>query len=90
MTFKAITTPFCPLGNNYYRATISCEIELGNNIVDFCDLEDYFKSLNGGPYTTEELCNEVFTTLKEEYGSGKVMVKVLSDSHFPIETIKEG
>jgi len=90
LNFTAPATVFCPLGPNYYRAEVTCEIELGGIIVDFVDLENYFKKeLNGKHLTTEALVNEVFTTLARAYGHPKnLTVKVHSDSHFPIDTIK--
>lgn len=90
MKFTAPVTPFCPLGPNYYRATVTCELELGDKIVDFLDLEAYFKKeLNGSSLTTEDLCDEVFQTLSKVYEPKHIRVTVGSDSHFPIETIKE-
>ena len=90
MRFTVPTTVFCPLGPNYYRGTVTAEVELGDKIVDFLDLEDYFKKdLNGKHLTTEQLCDEEFQHLKSHYEPKHLKVVVLSDSHFPIETIKE-
>lgn len=90
MEFTVPATVFCPLGPNYYRGTVTAEVELGDKIVDFLDLEDYFKKdLNGKPLTTEQLCDEVFQTLNNIYEPKHLRVTVLSDSHFPIKTIKE-
>lgn len=83
-------TVFCPLGPNYYRASVSCEIELNDTITDFLDLEAYFKQeLNGKHLTSEQLCDEVFQKLTSVYEPEHLRVVVRSDSHFPIETIKE-
>lgn len=90
MNFKVPVTVFCPLGPNYYRATLEVKMELGNNIVDFLDLEDYFKKeLNGKHLTTEDLVIEVFNTLDEYYKPMHLSVASHSDSHFDIEVIKE-
>jgi len=90
MKFTAPVTALCPLGPNYYRATVICEVELDKTIVDFNDLEHYFKKdLNGKKLTTENLCNAVFQLFKEIYNPKHLKITVLSDSHFPIETIKE-
>ena len=63
MNFTIPVTVFCPLGPNYYRSTLSVEMELGENIVDFHDLEDYFKvELNGKELTSEDLVIEVFNS----------------------------
>lgn len=89
MNFTAPVTVFCPLGPNYYRAAVTCEIELDAFIVDFIDLENYFKKeLNGKELTTEALAGEVFAALEKAYAPKSITVKVHSDSHFPIDTIK--
>lgn len=89
MKFTAPATVYCHLGANYYRASVTCEMELADRIVDFIDLEDYFKKeLNGKSLTTEELVGEVFATLEREYAPKTLTVTVHSDSHFPIDTIK--
>lgn len=90
MEFTVPVTVFCPLGPNYYRAQISVKMELGNVIVDFLDLEKYFKvELNGKSLTTEDLVIEVYNTLNETYKPIHLIVSSHSDSHFPIEVIKE-
>lgn len=90
MNFEVPVTVFCPLGPNYYRANIKVEMELGNFIVDFLDLEEYFKkTLNGKELTTEDLVIEVFNTLNETYKPMHLLVSSHSDSHFPIDVIKE-
>ena len=90
MCFSAPATPYCRLGQNYYRAKVEVEIELAKHIVDFCDLETYFKAdLNGADLTVEELCNEVFETLRNAYKPHSIKVTVNSDSHFPIAVTKD-
>lgn len=89
MEFTVPVTPFCPLGPNYYRATVECVVELDGYIIDFLDLEEYFKvKLNGAKLTTEALASEVYETLMREYLPLSVVVRVHSDSHFPITTEK--
>lgn len=89
MEFTVPVTAFCPLGPNYYRATAECSVELTDRIVDFLDLEDYFKKeLNGKHLTTEDLCDEIHSTLMREYNTEHVVVTISSDSHFPIRTTK--
>ena len=90
MKMSVPVTVFCPLGPNYYRATINIEIELGDVIVDFLDLEDYFKKeLNGKHLTSEDLVIEIFNHLDEAYKPMHLTVSSKSDSHFAIEVIKE-
>ena len=88
--FAVPVTVNCPLGQNYYRARVFVDIELGDKIVDFLDLEDYFKkSLNGLDLTTEALAAEVRDTMVREYEPKAVRVEVISDSHFEIHTVTE-
>ena len=90
MKFTVPVTPFCPLGPNYYRATINVEMELGEVIVDFLDLEDYFKKeLNGKDLTSEDLVVEIYNKLDEVFKPMHLKVSSSSDSHFAIEVIKE-
>ena len=90
MSFSVPVTPFCPLGPNYYRAQVDVEIELNNIIVDFLDLEDYFKKeLNGKSLTTEDLTIEVFNTLDEIYKPMHLKVTSHSNSHFDLGITKE-
>jgi len=90
LEFSIPVTAFCPLGPNYYRARVSVEIELGTVIVDFLDLEAYFKTeLNGKKLTTEELTIEIFNTLNEVYKPIHLKVTSNSDSHFDLKVTKE-
>lgn len=90
MYFTVPVTPFCPLGPNYYRALVEVSIELKDTIVDFLDLEDYFKKeLNGKSLTTEDLTIEVFNKLNEVYKPMHLKVTSHSNSHFDLSVTKE-
>jgi len=88
--FTVKVTAFCPLGGNYRTMTLDCKVAIDDTYVDMLDLEHYFqKELNGGEFTAEALAEEVYTTLKREYNSPKVSVLVHSDTHLPIDVIRE-
>jgi hypothetical protein len=90
MNFEVPVTVYCTLGRNYYRARLNVKMQLGDTIVDFIDLENYFKvELNGRHLTTEDLVIEVFNKLSEVYKPMHIRVASHSDSHFPIEIVKE-
>jgi hypothetical protein len=90
LNFTVPVTAFCPLGPNYYRAMVDVKIELGDKIVDFLDLEDYFKKeLNGKPLTTEDLTIEIFNKLNDTYNPKHLRVASHSNSHFELEVVKE-
>lgn len=89
-SFRVPVTVNCPLGKNYYRATVLIRIILRDKIVDFLDLEHYFKSeLNGMLLTTEHLAAKICEDMAREYNPSFVRCEVVSDSHFEIHTIKE-
>ena len=88
--FTVPVVVFCPLGDDYYNTTVVVDVELRKKIVDFIDLEDYFKkSLNGLDLTTEAIAAEVRDTMVREYEPQAVRVEVISDSHFEMHTITE-
>lgn len=90
MKFEVPVVCYCTLGDNYYKPILNIEIGLSSKIVDFLDLEVFFKKeLNGAKYTSEELVGKVFDTMKEIYNPKYLFVQVSSDSHFSIKTIKE-
>lgn len=90
MNISVPVTVFCPLGPNYYRAEVDIEMELNKVIVDFIDLENYFKKeLNGKDLTTEELTVEIFNTLDEIYKPIHLKVTSHSNSHFELSITKE-
>ncbi len=90
LEFSVPVTAFCPLGPNYYRAQVDVIIELGDLVVDFLDLEDYFKKeLNGKHLTTEDLTIEVFNKLNEVYKPMHLKVTSHSNSHFELAVTKE-
>ena len=90
MEFEVPVLCYCTLGKNYYKPTLKIELVLKDKIVDFLDLERYFKQdLNGAKLTCEDLVEDVFKTIKEVYNPKKLRVCCQSDSHFIIRTIKE-
>lgn len=91
MEFEVPVVCYCPLGVNYYKPTLLIKIELSNRIIDFLDLEDFFKKeLNGEKYTCEDLVGYVFSTMQKIYNPRYLYVCCESDSHFKIKTVKEG
>jgi hypothetical protein len=70
----------CPLGENYNTARVDCDIEMNDVFVNMDDLREYFANeLNGGEYTQESLAAEVHETLKREYNSPHVSVRVVNN-----------
>ncbi len=81
----------CPLGQNYNTARVECDIEISDTFIDFDDLRSYFAdALNAGDFTQESLAAEVHDTLKREYNSPHVTVRVCNDDPPASIVIKEG
>ena len=90
MHFEVPVVVFCPLGINYNKANLTIDFELGDTIVDFIDLENYFKvDMNGKALTSEQVVAEVWKMIKKEYNPISLRVELESNSHFTIKTIKE-
>lgn len=90
MEFEVPVVCYCPLGKNYYKPTLYISLKLSKNIVDFIDLEDFFKKeLNGKGLTCEDLVGTVFNVMKDIYNPHYLRVQCKSDSHFVINTVKE-
>lgn len=88
--FTVKVNAYCPLGGNFRTMTVECKVTLKDIYVDMLDLEEYFqKTLNGKEFTAEALAAEIYNTLKSEYCSPNVSVLVHSDTHLPIDVIKE-
>lgn len=80
----------CPLGQNYNTARVECVISIGDTFIDMDDLREYFaEDLNGGDFTQESLAAEVYETLKREYNSPHVSVRVCNDDPPATVVIKE-
>ena len=90
MHFEVPVVVFCPLGNNYNKAFLTIDFDLGDSIIDFIDLENYFKvEMNGKHLTSEQVVAEVFKTMDYLYNPKTLRVELESNSHFVIKTIKE-
>lgn len=87
---ESTATVYCPLGKNYEKARVICQIKRPGKDVDFLDLEDFFKNtLNGERLTTEQLCSKVYELLEEAFSPDGLKVTIVNESHIHIEVTRE-
>ena len=84
------TRHFCPLGNDWYTARIEVELVPGETIMDYCDVDRFFKAINKGEQIIEDVVAQVFGHF-EVYGPKalKVTASVMNAAHLPVEVTKE-
>lgn len=81
--------PFCPLGNDFYKADIEIAFMPNKYYFDYMVLDERISKLSGQSLTIEDLAKSVFDIVKVCKPVGlKVIVKALSDKHFPVTVIK--
>ena len=88
--FEKQVQAFCPLGNDYYTAVMRVVMAPGNEIMDYCETDNFIKSLGGKDLIIEDLVFELYQHImqyKPKYL--KVSAKAESNSHFPVVVTKE-
>lgn len=91
VSFNKTITVFCPLGNDYYTATVEVEFVPNEWMMDYLDEEKYFKDLQGSKYIIEDIADVVHTHLVAVYNPKYVKVTVHAENatHFPVTVVKE-
>ncbi len=87
--FEMNVCPFCPLGNDYYNATITVEMEPGESYPDYCEIDDEIKALGGRELTIEQLAEAVYDLMARFQPNGLcVTIDAKSNAHFPVTVTK--
>lgn len=88
--FEQKVQAFCPMGADYYTATIYVEMDPDENIMDYCETTNFIKSLGGKELIIEELVAVVFDHIKQ-YKPKYLKVSAYAESnvHFPVTVTKE-
>ena len=80
---------FCPLGGDWYDADIDVELSPADTIMDYCDVDKFFDSLNGDNLIIEDVVSRVFNYFCVYYPSDlSVTAKVDNGAHLPVEVTK--
>lgn len=88
--FEKTITVWCPLGNDYYTATIGVYFRPGEYLMDYLDEEDYFKELSGEKLIIEDLLAKVFDHYMKTYEPKELTITVnaTNATHFPVKVCK--
>ena len=87
--FEREIQAYCPLGNDYYTCEVSVSFEAADEIFDFCEIDEFIKSLGGSRMIIEELVNTIYDRLSK-YNPKELLVygKAKSNTHFPVTVTK--
>ena len=91
VSFNKTITVFCPLGNDYYTATVTVEFVPARWMMDYLDEEKFFKELQGTKYIIEDIAEIVHSHFVTEYSPKRIKVTVYAENatHFPVTVVKE-
>lgn len=86
VTFAKNVCAYCPLGRQKYNALIQCNVECGDTIPDYLDLDASIDALDGDMLTVEALARRVHDMTKSAFGGSPVhtVVSVGQSKHFPV------
>lgn len=88
--FERQVQAFCPMGDDYYTASIRVVFAPSDTIMDYCETDNFIKALGGQSLIIEDLVSNVFDHIKlykPKYL--KVSAKAESNVHFPVIVTKE-
>lgn len=82
---------YCPLGNDWYTNHVFVEMQLGNVVPDYCEVDEFTRSIAGKSLIIEDVVNAVYEYLISEYSPKYLYVKSVVDDakHIPVSVIKE-
>lgn len=84
------THNFCPMGNDWYTARVEVVFYPNDVVMDYCEVDDFFKGLDGQSLIIEDVVSAAF-----DYFNGFnphdlcVEAKVDDATHLPVEVIKK-
>ena len=88
--FEREIQAFCPMGNDYYTATINVCMEPGEKIMDYCETDEFIKSLGGKSLIIEDLVATIYThIIKCNPKHLSVSADAKSNVHFPVVVTKD-
>ena len=88
--FDKTISMYCPLGKEPYTAKVGVSFEPGQYMMDYLDMEAFFKKVQGSNLIIEDLVETVYNHLDEEYAPKWMMVTVeaTNAAHFPVKVAK--
>lgn len=82
---------YCPLGSDWYTNHVHVSVIPNNVIPDYCDVDDFMRSLGGESLIIEDVVDKIFTYFISEYGCLYVKVQSFVDDakHLSVTVVKE-
>lgn len=89
--FSKIAHCFCPLGNDWYTCNVDAEVNLGAELIDFLDIDAYFKTeIESKHLIVEDVVAKTAEFIERYHVQGYSISAKTSDAvHCPVEVIKE-
>ena len=83
------THNFCPMGNDWYDADVKVIFEPSDTIMDYCDVDKFFESINNADLIIEDVVSQTFDYFNTyEPESLTVTAKVDNATHLPVVVTK--
>lgn len=82
---------FCPLGNDWYTNHVTVEFEPTSIIPDYCEIDDFTRSLGGESLIIEDVVNTIYDYMNKSYQPNMLRVTSYVDDakHMPVTVVKE-
>jgi len=82
---------FCPLGNDWYTNQLEVTFTPSDIIPDYCDVDDFTRSLGGKALIIEDVVNAVYEYIVSNYNPVNLCVvsKVNDAKHMPVIVTKK-
>ena len=89
--FSKIAHCFCPLGNDWYTCNVEAEVFLGDELIDFLDIDKYFKEeIESKSLIVEDVVAKTAEFIEGYNVHGYSISAKTSDAvHCPVEVVKE-
>lgn len=91
VSFKQNVQCFCPLGNDWYTNQLGVDMQMGETIPDYCEVDDFIRSISGKSLIIEDVVQQVYEYFENTYHPKALYVESYVDDakHLPVTVIKE-
>lgn len=82
---------YCPLGDDWYTNHITVNMKLGDTVPDYCEIDDFIRSIAGQSLIIEDVINLIYTHLRDNYCPIELCVESYVDDakHLAVTVTKE-
>lgn len=89
--FAKIAHCFCPIGNDWYTCNVDAEVNLGEELIDFLDIDAYFRDeIESKHLIVEDVVAKTAEFIERYNVQGYLISAKTSDAvHCPVEVIRD-